>query len=607
MTRVTVQTAGVHYKWQMPDQLTQQLRLAHDLREDLVTLEYEYEDAVKAVWSSYPAVAALEAQVAELDERASELASTVKEEKSRQRTKRPSHPAVAQLAETRAQLKAAKASRREAIASVRDEATERLRTISDERYAAQKQLYRDYCTDGLLYWATFNAVLDHHKTAVKRIAAHRKQGRAAQLRHHRWDGTGTISVQLQRQATDPARTPAIIADADTGKWRSSLIVPWVNPDVWDTMDRASRRKAGRVVIRMRCGSSRNPDGTKTSEWIDVPVQQHRMLPADADITAAQLTVRREGADLRATIGITAKIPDQGEVDEGPTIAVHLGWRSSDHGTVVATWRSTEPLDIPETLRGVITTQSAERTVGSIVVPHRIEQRVHHHATVASHRDLAVDSIRDTLVAWLTEHGPQPHPYDGDPITAASVQRWKAPRRFAWLALQWRDTPPPEGADIAETLEAWRRADKKLWLESEHGRGRALRHRTDLHRQVAAYFAGVAGRIVVDDSDIAQIAGTAKHSELLTDVDRQIARRRAIAAPGMLRAAIVAAATRDEVPTTTVSHTGLSRVHAACGHENPADDRYLMQPVLCDGCGRTYDTDLSATILMLQRASAATSN
>jgi len=35
----------------------------------------------------------------------------------------------------------------------------------------------------------------------------------------------------------------------------------------------------------------------------------------------------------------------------------------------------------------------------------------------------------------------------------------------------------------------------------------------------------------------------------------------------------------------------------------ADDRYLSPLVRCDGCGRDYDTDASATALMLARAVA----
>lgn len=50
---VTVHKYGVHYRWQIPAVLRDQLWLARNLREDLVTAQHDHEEAIKAVWSSY--------------------------------------------------------------------------------------------------------------------------------------------------------------------------------------------------------------------------------------------------------------------------------------------------------------------------------------------------------------------------------------------------------------------------------------------------------------------------------------------------------------------------------------------------------------------------
>jgi hypothetical protein len=71
----------------------------------------------------------------------------------------------------------------------------------------------------------------------------------------------------------------------------------------------------------------------------------------------------------------------------------------------------------------------------------------------------------------------------------------------------------------------------------------------------------------------------------------------------LRDAITAAARGGGVRVHVVAAKGLSRVHAECGHENPADDRYVSPPVICEGCGAEYDPDESATKLMLRAADA----
>ena len=87
------------------------------------------------------------------------------------------------------------------------------------------------------------------------------------------------------------------------------------------------------------------------------------------------------------------------------------------------------------------------------------------------------------------------------------------------------------------------------------------------------------------------------------LQQRIDRRRFHAAPSQLRDAITAAARGGGLRVDVVAAKGLSRVHAECGHENPADDRYVSPPVICEGCGAEYDPDESATKLMLRAADA----
>lgn len=87
------------------------------------------------------------------------------------------------------------------------------------------------------------------------------------------------------------------------------------------------------------------------------------------------------------------------------------------------------------------------------------------------------------------------------------------------------------------------------------------------------------------------------------LQQRIDRRRFHAAPSHLRDAITAAARGGGLRVDVVAAKGLSRVHAECGHENPADDRYVSPPVICEGCGAEYDPDESATKLMLRAADA----
>jgi hypothetical protein len=356
------------------------------------------------------------------------------------------------------------------------------------------------------------------------------------------------------------------------------------------MTRAEQRAAGRVVVRMRAGTL---DGQP--QWIDIPVQAHRWLPADAEILNARLTVDRVAARLSARLSITARIGPPAAAD-GAVVAVHLGWRDSERGTRVATWRSTQPLDISDGLSEVMVTDDG--VTGSVVVPQSISGRLEGHAVTAAARAESFNAVRDKLASWLDERGPLP--YRDGYITGEEVRRWRSPARLAAVAIAWRDDP--SRSEIAGVLEEWRSADRKVWDGQEHGRRRALGYRDDLYRQVGALLASQAARVVVDDINVAAIAGSRRiRDDVRAGLQQLVGRRRFHAAPSRLRDAITAAARGGGLRVDVVPGKRLSRVHAACGHENPADDRYASPPVTCEGCGAQYDPDESATLLMLRAA------
>ncbi|WP_157124641.1 hypothetical protein [Nocardia pseudovaccinii] len=596
---VTTYIIGIPYGpsgWEIPDQVRSQLRLAHDLREDLVTLQLDYEQAVKDLWSSFTDVVSVEKVLVAAETRATELAAQVAAERSRQGITRITGPLASELTSARAEVARLRAERRSAIAEIKADADPRLAELTEALEASRKVLYAKYCRSGDLYWGTFNAVKNHHAATVRRISAARKQGRSAQLRHHRYNGTGTLAVELPRESKDPARTPALVAEPG-GKYRNVIQIPWTEPERWEQLSRAGRRHAGRDTVRMRCGSAGG-----VAQWVDIPVQMpNRMLPADADITGVQLTVTRTADTYRARLAVTARIPDPKPVapTDGPTVAVHMGWRKTSRGITVATWRSTSRIHVPPAWQHVMRVDRGGVT-GTIEFSNSAIRRRRTTDRLASIRDNALTGIQDKLMTWLGHHGPKPHPLrEGDQIDAATVANWRSSARLAAVALRWRDESPADGAGLAAHLETWRRVDRRRWERQAHGLRKAVRRRDDMWCNIAAILAGQAGRIVLDDTSIADTAR--RRPQLPTHVEHAIGRQLAIAAPRTLRDTIQAACVRRGVTVTVVPATGLSRTHARCGHQNPADERYKAPPVRCEGCKRQYDPDSSATVIMLRRA------
>lgn len=603
-THVVVYSYGVHYKWtrNMPQLVIDQLRAAHNVREDLVSIFHEHEEAKKAIWSSYPEVAAAEAAIAFTEQAREDALAEVAKQRILQETKRVTGPAAETLRAANASLKAAKDSRRNAINKVKDQADARLKDVLQRRYADEKALYRIHSSEGDLYWGSFNDVAKAHKTAAAKVGTARANKQAAQLRHHRFDGTGRLAVQLQRGAGQPARTPEMLADP-SGKYRNVLVLPdWVDPVEWDQLSRAEQRQRGRVIAQMRMGNGED------ATMVEVPILYDRMLPADAEITDARLVIRKIGSKNRATLNITAKLPAPAAATDGPTVAIHTGWRRDEGGIRVATWRSSEPLDIPENLRHVM--RSHDGLTGTVVIPEQLgntKARLHEEQSL---REKSLNSIREQLVGWLSAHGPVPHPVYVDRetgeiemVTSARVLKWKAAGRFAILAHHWRDNPPIGedgcvGNDIASALESWRATDKVAWDREAFGSRKVTGHRNDLYNQVAAVLGYQASRVLIDDTSIADLAAqTSATEELPNKISKSMGRQHDIAAPGLLRERITTTSKREGVTVTVVPAKNLTREHTACGNLNePPSSGHNIR---CT-CGRRYDTDANAVTLMLTR-------
>lgn len=600
---VTVYTYGIPHWAPVPEVVDQQTRLAHDLREDLVTLEHERAERLAALWSSDPAIAELEQQILAAEAQVKRLGAQAAGERAReQRT--GATASVHPLREAHLLLRTLRAARRKRITEVRAlaETARQLAAITTEHRAKVKGLYAKYAQEPepqeRLYWATHNDVVAAHQRAVRRIEAQRSAGTRASLRHRRYRGAGSVAVQVMRDARRPPRTPATLAsEQPSNPWRNVLqIHPWVDPDEWERLPGPERHRRRLGTVRLRCGPG----------LIELPVLVHRMLPADAEITGARLVVRQVGGHRRMALHVTARVADPPPA-RGPTIALYLGWRRQGDGVRVATWRGTEPVAVPPNLAQHVRA-FGDRT-GEIVLPPAWWERASAHERIQAERDNAIHKIREELVSWLEQVGPAPRESKADPeqphqwVAAHRVATWHSPRRFARLAIAWRQWRPPlPGAEpMAEALEDWRRADRGLWEAQINGQHKARGARDEMYRTALAWLTELAGRLVVEDLSIARLArgpDATEDQEMPSAARAASAARRALAAPGRLREIAITAAAARGVQVVSVSRVGLTRTHYACGHTNPPT-RYSESWLLtCSGCGRDYDQDNNATRVML---------
>jgi hypothetical protein len=638
--------------WLIPAEVTDQLAKVHAFRQDLVSIEHAHEAALKGLWSSVPEIAAVEGWLAAAEEEVQGLLEQARQEHSRQRALGTSGELAGRISAARARARELRQQRRDLISTAAAARQGEVAALKQQRLDAITACRRRHAAAGL-YWGSYHAALSHHQVAVQAVAKRRARNLPARLKHRRHDGSGTIAVQLHRetggvspqerariaelaaagmrpgviaaalaedgyeartartiglilkqvasgrpappqQPGDPPRSPQLLASGE-GKWRNVLqIRPWMPPEKFAALPRAERRRiarTGEAVLAVGDGRT-----------VTIPVTINRMLPADAEVLEASLTLTRLAGQHDAALNLTVKVPDRGPpARKVPPVALHAGWRQRGDGSVrVGVWSSPVPLEVPAHLTHVLVPADSRRH-GEIIIPAGWMDRAGYAASARSIRDTLLGPVQEKLAAWL-DTCPQ------DELPGGDVRQWRSPGRFAALALRWRDDPPRgEGsAEIAALLEDWRVRDRHIWEIESHDRDQLTRRRDDAWRKAAAWLADHTGTLVTDDSDFAALrrrGDDADDDPVLPGAAQQKARARAaLAAPGRLRQLAVRAARRRGVPVREVKADFLTRTCPACGVTNDAHSRYAASArVTCPACRHSYDQDFSAAKLMLARA------
>jgi hypothetical protein len=321
----------------------------------------------------------------------------------------------------------------------------------------------------------------------------------------------------------------------------------------------------------------------------VPVIIHRMIPPDAEVCYAAVTRRRLADRWIVTVQLTLRLPNAVAPTSGPCVAVHLGWRAVDGGVRVATYAANAPLPEPRAWlvdNGVVVRRD-ERS-GEIRLPHAWIDRMRKMDEIQSVRDRSATQMRMDLIEWADGPGRDVVCFPGE------MAKWRSNARFATLAAEWAAAASPPDDAVRDVLVAWAKQDRHLWQWIEHESDQLIGRRRDAWAQVAAWLAGNAQMLAVDDMNIADLARSKE------DDDPQTVRARSnrqLAAPGELRSSITQAARRRSVPVEVRAIE--SGVHE-CGAELTGD-RVRSVTVWCPRCQKAVDQDLNVAEKLLSSA------
>jgi Putative transposase DNA-binding domain len=588
----------------------EQLQLGHQLGNDLVALWHRHEQAVAEAWASRQAVAAAEQAVAAAEQAVTDAEQTVAADRQQRRSRTATSAATARVREARAALRDARAEAKRQKEGAREALAPTFQELTEQWWAARKATYADYCQRRGLFWMTHNDVEQNHLRAVAAVKAARAAGRPAELRVRegpdgvdRWDGSGSIVVQLKRRAGDPPRTPGTLAGGKS-QWRNVVELPWIDPVEWVALSRAEQRHRRLQPLKIRIGM----DDDRQPVWCEVPVLWHRPIPADADITGVRVSRRHLAGRHRLSVEVTCRLPVPAPTTRTATAGLDIGWRSMEDGSIrVAVWRSRIATLVAVTapLQGAVTTYL---TGGEVRIPARWIDQWRQVQSLASIRAKNLQLLRADLVAMLKanrraaarlrvspaeldlvamlEANPQAAARLG--VSPPELGRWRSPAWFAQLAVDQR-----EAGVVGRRLEAWRVQDRHLWTWQANLRDQLIARRRDLYRNVAAALTAAYGTVMVERPFVADV--TRRPVREQTD-SRQAQRARwqvRLAAPASLLAAVKQAAAARGVTVQELDAAQTTLTHHGCGGTGDPAQAGRQVLVACPTCGTEFDQDVNA--------------
>lgn len=560
----------------LPPEAVEELYRAHQLRNQLVEIEKRHAERVAAVWARHPEIAELSAVVGAASERCDSLQQQVKDLKRRERVGNVPTELREDLKQARRDLRTAKSALRARKAENNPLLREGFAEAGVQRRADIKALYKP-AVEGGLFWANYNEVVQHHEVAVRAVANRRKEGQPADLRFHRWDGSGTLAVQLQRPAGAPERSPQRLADASGRYGNVARLIPAHDPRHWETLSVGEQRRAARGTLQFRIGSK------GAINYITVPVIVDRPIPPEADITMMRITRRRIAGRYRCHVSVVVRLPPVPMRTKGPVVSMHLGWRSRGDGSIrVAVVAGAG--QVPDRIRPYVIDHDGWR---EIVAPAQWGKNLEVIARVRSRRDTATDTIRKALVEWAATH-----PAAVEKYGLEQLGKWRSPGRFVALAWRWIDDPPPDSDAMVAQLCAWRARDRRAWEGEANGRDHIHAQRTDVYGKIAAWLCRDARVVVVDAWNVATITRRPA-AEDADDWQARAARaNRTLASPASLRAQVATAAEARGV-AVQAPDVPLSQTHFVCGQQLKPEERAAGVDVWCATCQTIVDQDRNA--------------
>lgn len=532
--------------------MLEQIKRRNNMWNSLVAIEKTYREAVRSeITIQNDQVTIL---VAELD-------ATRKMIKQQRKAARSGKVDISDLCKLAEKLKEDLTQARAAAKVEKKRIIEEKRTKLNEIESGRKELQKDVQHESGLYWGNYDDVIASYDVARKRAM---REGR--ELRFHRFDGTGKISVRWQNGLP----VPELFNCADT-----RLQINPVPEAAWYSDKRWERRKLARTKVRIRITSDEN----RKPIWLELPVIIHRPLPEDGIIRSASVIREKVGDKYSYKLVITVAFePIQHIPAKNTAVGIDLGWRSVKNGLRVAFWKD-------ELGNG-----------DDLVIPNRAISQFEKLDDLKSIRDKHFNDIRNTLLTFLTDN--KDNLPDWLEEGTAMLAQWRSKGRLVFLIRKWQENRFSEDQEIVICLKEWMKQDKHLWDWESNLRDQIIKHRREIYRIFAAKIAKKYNHVFIEDFDLRAVAkkqSPEKGTAGSVPADKQ----RTIASVSTLRQAIINACRREGAEVVKVPSAYTTVECHVCGHMEKFDAAgHIFRT--CPKCKKIWDQDENAAINILRR-------
>lgn len=542
----------------------------------LVEIERANRERYREIISTSPALSEVSERIEALHREREDLIAERKRRRASARSK--SKADTADLDERIKAIKAELAPLYEQRKSLAAEAREQQKPLLDALEAERREAVKAARQSSGCFWPNYNAVIASYEIARKRAM---KTG--ADMRFRRFSREGRLVNQIQ------------------GGMSVEDLFSCRHSQVGIRLGGQSRgRQTGTLYVTAYTG--RDESGRRIRRNVEFPIILHRPFPKDAVIKEVAVNIRRrspsvvsgqtetddgriiEYGEAEYSVAFTCQTPAPEKSAGSSAAGINIGWKRVSGGLRVAT------------------AAFHDGTFEHLILPDEWVKKYERVQALRSGIDDADNEMHAALRQALQgmplweRDGPMVEGLsDSDHRLLSAIKRApRAPGR-AMDALAWRlkETPNmPFVADLGATIEAWRKARKRMILEMDNLRGKLLARRKDLYRTFAARIAAYAGAIAIDDTDYRQAALVERTDGEDLELHEQARRQRVMAAPYELRLAIEQAAAKRG--GYVERHRGSVNHCRACRSRNVSGDIARH----CHACGAVFDVDENAALNLL---------